>query len=277
MAVEVVMPQMGESIFEGTVTKWLKKPGDRVRRDEPLLEISTDKVDAEIQSPASGVLTEIKVSEGQTVPIRTVLALIDAEAPGKGAGEIGAETPDGGTETKPALSKESAGAPAPDRVELGRGVEPRLVRLHDPQQPVAVEVAVARQPVHLGADPRLGGRVADGDPPGPGEKRRLDRLGLERVARGDVVEGIAGEADRAVPEDRVADEPVVPLRGQQRLELGPGALGGEAPPADRGEAGVPVPLPRIPPRARPRVRECSPVARALQPARSQHLLRGRRA
>jgi pyruvate dehydrogenase E2 component (dihydrolipoyllysine-residue acetyltransferase) len=79
MAVEVVMPQMGESIFEGTITKWLKKPGDRVERDEPLLEISTDKVDAEIQSPAAGVLTEIKVGAGQTVPIRTVLALIDAQ------------------------------------------------------------------------------------------------------------------------------------------------------------------------------------------------------
>jgi pyruvate dehydrogenase E2 component (dihydrolipoyllysine-residue acetyltransferase) len=103
MAVEVVMPQMGESIFEGTVTKWLKKPGDRVRRDEPLLEISTDKVDAEIQSPASGVLTEIKVAEGQTVPIRTVMALIDAE---------GAAAPEGGTGTKPAVSKEAAIAPA---------------------------------------------------------------------------------------------------------------------------------------------------------------------
>jgi 2-oxoglutarate dehydrogenase E2 component (dihydrolipoamide succinyltransferase) len=101
MAVEVVMPQMGESIFEGTVTRWLKKPGDSVRRDEPLFEISTDKVDAEIQSPATGVLQEIKVGEGQTVPIRTVVALIAAEgaaesaptaspAPGQGAAEVSA-------------------------------------------------------------------------------------------------------------------------------------------------------------------------------------------
>jgi pyruvate/2-oxoglutarate dehydrogenase complex dihydrolipoamide acyltransferase (E2) component len=78
MAVEVVMPQMGESIFEGTVTKWLKKPGDRVERDEPLFEISTDKVDAEIPSPAAGILREIKVTEGQTVPIQTVVAVIDS-------------------------------------------------------------------------------------------------------------------------------------------------------------------------------------------------------
>ncbi|HKF25810.1 MAG TPA: dihydrolipoamide acetyltransferase family protein [Candidatus Acidoferrum sp.] len=78
MAADVVMPQMGESIFEGTITKWLKKPGDKVERDEPLFEISTDKVDAEIPSPSAGVLKEIKIKEGQTVPINTVVATIDA-------------------------------------------------------------------------------------------------------------------------------------------------------------------------------------------------------
>src|SRR5215472_13787832 len=78
MPVDVIMPQMGESIFEGTITKWLKKPGEKVERDEPLFEISTDKVDAEIPAPAAGVLKEIKVGEGQTVPIQTVVAVIDA-------------------------------------------------------------------------------------------------------------------------------------------------------------------------------------------------------
>ena len=78
MPTDVIMPQMGESIFEGTITKWLKKPGDRIERDEPLFEISTDKVDAEIPAPAAGVLKEIRVSEGQTVPIQTVVAVIDA-------------------------------------------------------------------------------------------------------------------------------------------------------------------------------------------------------
>ncbi len=78
MAVDVIMPQMGESIFEGTITRWLKKPGDHVDRDEPLFEISTDKVDAEIPAPSAGVLKEIKVNEGQTVPIQTVVAVIDA-------------------------------------------------------------------------------------------------------------------------------------------------------------------------------------------------------
>src|SRR2546430_2962604 len=78
MAVDIVMPQMGESIFEGTITKWLKKPGDKVERDEPLFEISTDKVDAEIPSPSAGVLKEIKGGEGQNVPIQTVVGAIGA-------------------------------------------------------------------------------------------------------------------------------------------------------------------------------------------------------
>src|SRR5271170_1577149 len=99
MAVDVVMPQMGESIFEGTIIKWLKKPGDRIERDEPLFEISTDKVDAEIPSPAAGILREIKVAEGQTVPIQTVVALIDsadsaiaADAPSKKPAAVPAQS-----------------------------------------------------------------------------------------------------------------------------------------------------------------------------------------
>src|SRR6266581_3128875 len=77
MATEVVMPQMGESIAEGTITKWLKSVGEHVDRDEPLFEISTDKVDAEIPSPAAGTLTEIKFKEGETVEVNTVVALLD--------------------------------------------------------------------------------------------------------------------------------------------------------------------------------------------------------
>jgi 2-oxoglutarate dehydrogenase E2 component (dihydrolipoamide succinyltransferase) len=76
MPTDVIMPQMGESIFEGTITKWLKKAGDRVEKDEPLFEISTDKVDAEIPSPAAGVLTEIKIAVGATVEVNTVVAVI---------------------------------------------------------------------------------------------------------------------------------------------------------------------------------------------------------
>src|SRR6266705_3426458 len=78
--VDVLMPQMGESIAEGTVSKWLKKLGDPVKRDEPLFEISTDKVDAEIPAPAAGVLAEIKVQEGQTVPVQTLVAILETDA-----------------------------------------------------------------------------------------------------------------------------------------------------------------------------------------------------
>jgi pyruvate dehydrogenase E2 component (dihydrolipoamide acetyltransferase) len=82
MPTDVIMPQMGESIFEGTITKWLKKPGDKVQRDEPLFEISTDKVDAEIPAPTSGVLQEIKVAEGTTVQVNTIVGTIsDGDAP----------------------------------------------------------------------------------------------------------------------------------------------------------------------------------------------------
>src|SRR5712664_2038642 len=87
MSTEVVMPQMGESIAEGTITKWFKRVGDRVERDEPLFEISTDKVDAEIPSPSAGVLTEIKVKEGETVPVNSVVAVIG------GAGEKAVDLP----------------------------------------------------------------------------------------------------------------------------------------------------------------------------------------
>ena len=97
MPTEVVMPQMGESIFEGTITKWLKKPGDKVQRDEPLFEISTDKVDAEIPAPATGVLQEIKVSEGNTVQVNTVVGVI-----GDGNGAVAA---------KPAPAPSAAAAP----------------------------------------------------------------------------------------------------------------------------------------------------------------------
>src|SRR6516162_1078581 len=110
MATDVIMPQMGESIFEGTITKWLKKPGDKVERDEPLFEISTDKVDAEIPSPSAGVLKEIKVTEGQTVPIQTVVAVIDA------AGATAA-LPAPAAAPKPEAAKPAVGAPATTKAE----------------------------------------------------------------------------------------------------------------------------------------------------------------
>src|ERR1035438_2518175 len=93
MPTDVIMPQMGESIFEGTITKWLKKACDSVEKDEPLFEISTDKVDAEIPSPVAGVLSEIKVPEGTTVQINTVVAVVGGAAVAQAAAQAPVDAP----------------------------------------------------------------------------------------------------------------------------------------------------------------------------------------
>jgi pyruvate dehydrogenase E2 component (dihydrolipoamide acetyltransferase) len=120
MATNVVMPQMGESIAEGTIVRWIKKVGDSVDRDEPLFEISTDKVDAEIPSPSAGVLTEIKVKEGETVPVNSVVAIIgiagEAQAP-SGNGQ-GASSVPAAAVGQPETSAPSSGTPVDDRTAV---------------------------------------------------------------------------------------------------------------------------------------------------------------
>jgi len=116
MPTDIVMPQMGESIVEGTITKWLKKPGDKVQRDEPLFEISTDKVDAEIPAPASGVLQDIKVSEGTTVQVNTVVGTIATD----GESAAAASKPVAAPQPAPAPAEKNASAPpkaAPSQAE----------------------------------------------------------------------------------------------------------------------------------------------------------------
>src|SRR2546426_6188309 len=122
--VDVLMPQMGESSAEGTLSKWLKKVGDEVKRDEPLFEISTDKVDAEIPSPAAGTLAEIKVQEGQTVPVQTLVAVLETE---KGAA-VAAASP-------------APAAPLP-KIEPAAATQP----LPQPASVAAAAVAPARPP-----------------------------------------------------------------------------------------------------------------------------------
>ena len=118
MAHDVVMPQMGESIAEGTVSKWLKNVGDKVERDEPLLEISTDKVDAEIPSPAAGILTEILVKEGDTVPVNAVVARIAAE------GEAAAPTAPAAPEAKAPEQKAANESTAEEVKQEAPAVQP---------------------------------------------------------------------------------------------------------------------------------------------------------
>ncbi len=128
MPTDVIMPQMGESIFEGTITKWLKQPGDKITRDEPLFEISTDKVDAEIPAPASGVLKEIKATEGQTVQVNTVVAIIDESAAPSaspnGSAKSKATAPAPNAPAAPAPAAPAASGPATDVVmpQMGESI-----------------------------------------------------------------------------------------------------------------------------------------------------------
>src|SRR3982074_3293777 len=110
MSTNVMMPQMGESIAEGTIVRWIKKLGDSVDRDEPLFEISTDKVDAEIPSPSAGVLTEIKVKEGETVPVNSVVAVIGG-AGDKAAAPSRTDVAAKGGSPEPSLPEAAAGQP----------------------------------------------------------------------------------------------------------------------------------------------------------------------
>ena len=140
--IDVIMPQMGESIAEGTLSKWMKKVGDAVKRDEPIFEISTDKVDAEIPAPSAGVLAEIRVQEGQTVPIQTVVAIIETEvgvvaAVSTPAPVPAAAAPAPAPAAAPAAAPVSAPPIAPTRTAApggngGESADERLRRLSTP-------------------------------------------------------------------------------------------------------------------------------------------------
>src|SRR5437764_5377736 len=126
MPTDVIMPQMGESIFEGTLTKWLKKAGDRIERDEPLFEISTDKVDTEIPAPAAGTLSEILVQEGQTVGINTVVARLDEGGGGsaKPAAPAPLQPKEKPPQEKPQAAPTPQSAPSPQPMEAPPAAEP---------------------------------------------------------------------------------------------------------------------------------------------------------
>src|SRR5579885_697112 len=174
--VEVLMPQMGESIAEGTVSKWLKKVGDAVQRDEPLFEISTDKVDAEIPAPAAGVLAEIKVPEGQTVPVQTLVAVIETAA-GAGAPVAAASPAPAPPAPSPPSPSPSPSAPPPPpppaplppaaaaaRAKGGDGAETVEERLRRRSTPLVRKIAAEHQ-VDLSTIPGTGfaGRVTKQD------------------------------------------------------------------------------------------------------------------
>src|SRR5437899_1431294 len=181
--VEVLMPQMGESIAEGTLSKWLKKLGDEVKRDEPLFEISTDKVDAEIPAPTAGVLAEIKVQEGQTVPVQTLVAVIETDkgaattgsaaasapaaslaAPPVAAAQRAPAAPGGAAVSPPPAPKPVAAPPSPPAPKGGDGVESAEERLRRKSTPLVRKIAAEHQ-VDIAGIPGSGfaGRVTKND------------------------------------------------------------------------------------------------------------------
>ena len=159
MPTDVIMPQMGESIVEGTITKWLKKPGDKVQRDEPLFEISTDKVDAEIPAPTSGVLQDIKVAEGATVQVNTVVGTIAADGEAAAPKKTPAPVP-----SAPAPEEKRAAEPA--RPQSAEEAEPGEAEEGDHVRSSPLVRKIAREhDVDLAKVPGtgIGGRITKQD------------------------------------------------------------------------------------------------------------------
>jgi 2-oxoglutarate dehydrogenase E2 component (dihydrolipoamide succinyltransferase) len=196
MAVDIVMPQMGESIFEGTITKWLKKPGDKVERDEPLFEISTDKVDAEIPSPSAGVLKEIKVGEGQTVPIQTVVGVIDAAGSAVAAPASSAPAPAPAKSQTPVAAKAPATAvPPPAPTPVSRPTAPTPVAAGAPaaSAPGASGERIHSSPLVRRMAKEHGINLAT--VAGTGAGGRISKQDIEAV----IAAGAAGGAPAAAP------------------------------------------------------------------------------
>ena len=154
MPTNVVMPQMGESIAEGTIVRWIKKIGDTVDRDEPLFEISTDKVDAEIPSPGAGVLTEIKVKEGETVPVNSVVAVIGSASAASASAPAGA--PAAAAAAGPAPASPSPGQSAMPQAAVGQPETGRATH------PAASGQAAGSAPVGATADEAIGASAGAG-------------------------------------------------------------------------------------------------------------------
>ncbi len=209
MPTDIVMPQMGESIFEGTITKWLKKPGDKVQRDEPLFEISTDKVDAEIPAPASGILQEIKVSEGSTVQVNTVVGVI-----GEGNGASAAAP-------SPAKAAPAAPAPPPPKKDMEARASSPVQPTEVPASPTADEDDVRSSPLvrKLAREHNIDLAQVPGTGAGG------------RVTKQDILDFVEGRVARAPSPAAVSPQPARPTpaaipgdRGPQAARVSPAGV-----------------------------------------------------
>ena len=223
--VEVPMPQMGESIAEGTVARWLKQAGETVARDEPLVEISTDKVDAEVPSPVAGVLAEVVASEGQTVEVGTALAYVETEVGAAASTAATAPASGGRAPAAPAESVRSALAPSPPRPPVTES--PRTAA----PAPVAAAAAPAAAPAHPAAGAAPVPTLAPAEEPRPNGREqtaeeRLRQRSTPLVRRIAAEHGVdlqqvhgTGQAGRVTKQDIMSF-----------LEHGPAATAVAAPP-----------------------------------------------
>ncbi|MBZ5552447.1 MAG: 2-oxo acid dehydrogenase subunit E2 [Acidobacteriia bacterium] len=244
MATNVIMPQMGESIFEGTVTRWLKKVGEAVKRDEPLFEISTDKVDSEIPSPAAGILTKILVPEGQTVQVNTVVAELD----GEGTASASAPAPET-VPTPPPLSKPPASPPAPAPPALAKEAEPPTTGLGDIRSSPLVRKMAREYQIDLGKiqGTGLGNRITKQD-----IENYLSSAGVKIVPR-------------AAPPPAPLTPPVKPAVPPPAAARPTGVPQAQAPPP-------PAPTAPFPPGSRVTIEPMSPMRKQI----SEHMVTSKR-
>jgi pyruvate dehydrogenase E2 component (dihydrolipoamide acetyltransferase) len=280
---DVIMPQMGESIAEGTVTKWLKNVGDRVEQDEPLFEISTDKVDAEIPSPAAGVLKEIRVAPGTTVPVNTVVAVVARE------GEAVAAAPETQATTTEAPPEPAPAAPAsPPAAPESPAVEPAP----PPAEPAPAPTAAAPSPAAATPVPAVTYEIEGEAPPAepsagaapaasatPGESRPREEMTPEelRLTRSSpVVRKIAAEHHldiRSIPGTgiggRVTKQDILGRIESQAGAVPPAetAAATHAPQADGTPAEQPPPATPVPAVPAPAPAPAPPAARPAPGAR----------
>ena len=234
MATQVIMPQMGESIAEGTITKWLKKVGDAVKRDEPIFEISTDKVDAEIPSPVAGTLIEIKVQEGATVAINTVVGVI-GEASEKAA-------------AAPAPAPAPAVAAAPKAPEPAPVAPPAPAPAPAPAAPAPAPPPPARAPEPAAARPAPAPVEATGGQVESIEERIRRRSSplVRKIAQEHAIE--VGEVDGTGIHNRVTKNDILSYIENRKVASAPAAaaaaLEAPAPAVGRAEpAPAPAPAP----------------------------------
>jgi pyruvate dehydrogenase E2 component (dihydrolipoamide acetyltransferase) len=280
MSTEVVMPQMGESIAEGTITKWLKQVGDRVERDEPLFEISTDKVDAEIPSPAAGTLTEIKHKEGETVEINTVVAVLD----GEGAGAASAPAAGTATASAPAAPPTPPSPPPAPAAPPAQAAAPPPPAQAAPTPPPPPPPAA---PVSAAASGTQEGRAAQEAPattPAQGDNGREQTVEeLRRTKSSPLVRNIAREHGIDISQlegtgmsGRVTKNDILSFieSGAAMTPAQAMQTGGAAPAATPTATAAPVAptAPLMPPAAEDRVEQMSVMRRKI----ADHMVMSRR-